>query len=36
VELLGMKVIDKLIAKEVAYYRDVYKKGGVGELLKVL
>ena len=28
VELLGMKVIDTLIADEVRYYKDIYEKGG--------
>jgi len=33
VELLGMKVIDKLIRNEVEYYREIYKKGGIKALL---
>lgn len=33
VELLGMKVIDELIAEEVAYYREVYERDGLSGLL---
>ncbi|MGN0437598.1 MAG: spermidine synthase, partial [Lachnospiraceae bacterium] len=36
VELLGMKVIDELIRDEVAYYKDIYKEGGVKALLEKL
>ncbi len=36
VELLGMQVIDDLIADEVAYYKDVYKEGGLKKLLEEL
>lgn len=36
VELLGMKVIDSMIAEEVAYYKDIYKSGGIKGLLKEL
>ena len=34
VELLGMRVIDELIGGEVAYYKDVYEKEGIGGLLE--
>lgn len=34
VELLGMKVIDSLIADEVKYYKEIYKKGGLKGLLE--
>ena len=33
VELLGMKVIDELIAEEVSYYRSVYERDGLAGLL---
>ena len=33
VELLGMKVIDELIAEEVGYYREIYKQEGLAGLL---
>ena len=33
VELLGMKVIDELIAEEVAYYRSVFEQDGLSGLL---
>ena len=33
VELLGMKVIDELIAEEVAYYRSIYEEEGLSGLL---
>ncbi len=36
VELLGMKVIDGLIRKEVSYYKDIYAKEGLDGLLKYL
>lgn len=36
VELLGMKVIDELIREEVAYYKQVYKEGGIKALLEEL
>ena len=36
VELLGMKVIDELIRDEVAYYKDIYREGGVKALLEKL
>ena len=36
VELLGMRVIDTMIADEVAYYKDVYKEGGVQAVLDAL
>ena len=34
VELLGMKVIDELIADEVEYYKDVYEKEGLSGLME--
>lgn len=33
VELLGMKVIDDLIAEEVGYYKKIYDEGGINGLL---
>lgn len=36
VELLGMKVIDELIRDEVAYYKQIYKDGGLKGLLEKL
>ena len=36
VELLGMKVIDGLIQDEIAYYKQVYKEGGLKALLEKL
>lgn len=36
VELLGMKVIDKIIKEEVAYYKKIYKEQGLDGLLKNL
>ena len=36
VELLGMKVIDEVIKKEVAYYRNIYDEGGLDALMKSL
>ncbi len=36
VELLGMQVIDDLIAGEVAYYKEIYKKEGLQGLLSIL
>ncbi len=33
VELLGMRVIDEIIQDEVAYYKGIYRQGGVGALL---
>lgn len=36
VELLGMKVIDELIADEVAYYRGIYEQEGLAGLQKLL
>ena len=36
VELLGMKVIDELIKAEVAYYREVFKKGGFAALIDAM
>lgn len=34
VELLGMQVIDDLIADEVGYYKEVYDEGGISGLLE--
>ena len=34
VELLGMQVIDELIADEVSYYKKIYKEGGIKGLLR--
>lgn len=36
VELLGMKVIDELIQDEIAYYKQIYKDGGLKALLRML
>lgn len=36
VELLGMQVIDDLIADEVSYYKDIYGKYGIEGLLEYL
>ena len=36
VELLGMKVIDELIQDEIAYYKQIYKEGGLKALLEKL
>ena len=36
VELLGMKVIDELIMDEVAYYKNIYKEGGLPALIDLL
>ena len=33
VELLGMKVIDEMIAEEVSYYKEIYDKDGLQGLL---
>ena len=33
VELLGMKLIDSLIADEVRYYKDIYEKEGLRGIL---
>ena len=35
VELLGMQVIDDIIRDEVAYYKEIYEKGGLKGLLEV-
>ena len=35
VELLGMRVIDELIRDEVAYYKAIYKEGGLKALLNI-
>ena len=34
-ELLGMRVIDELIRDEVAYYKAIYKEGGLKALLNI-
>ena len=34
VELLGMQVIDELIADEISYYKKIYKEGGIKGLLR--
>lgn len=34
VELLGMQVIDELIEDEVTYYKGIFEKGGIQELLQ--
>ena len=36
VELLGMQVIDDLIAEEAAYYKGIYEEKGIQGLLEVL
>ncbi len=36
VELLGMKIIDELIAGEVSYYKNIYETEGLDGLLKLL
>ncbi|MGN0316947.1 MAG: spermidine synthase [Lachnospira sp.] len=36
VELLGMKVIDGLISKEVSYYKDIYEEHGIKGLIEEL
>ncbi|MBO4325166.1 MAG: fused MFS/spermidine synthase [Lachnospiraceae bacterium] len=36
VELLGIKVIDSMIAEEVSYYKDIYKKEGLKGLMDAL
>lgn len=36
VELLGMRVIDDLIADEVSYYKDIYKEEGIDGLIDAL
>lgn len=36
VELLGMRVIDELIRDEVAYYKQIYKQGGLEALIESL
>ncbi|MCR5033067.1 MAG: fused MFS/spermidine synthase [Lachnospiraceae bacterium] len=36
VELLGMRVIDDIISVEVAYYKDIYKQGGISGLIEAL
>ncbi|MGN0241298.1 MAG: spermidine synthase [Candidatus Weimeria sp.] len=36
VELLGIRVIDRLINEEVAYYRDIYDKHGIKAVLEEL
>ena len=36
VELLGMRVIDKLIEGEVSYYKKIYEEKGLEGLLELL
>ena len=36
VELLGIKLIDKLIEGEVTYYKEIYKKNGIKGLINTL
>ncbi|MBO4809077.1 MAG: fused MFS/spermidine synthase [Lachnospiraceae bacterium] len=36
VELLGMRVIDEIIKEEVAYYKEIYRRGGLQALLDLL
>ncbi len=36
VELLGMRVMDELIRDEVAYYKQIYKQGGLEALIESL
>ncbi len=36
VELLGMRVIDDIISEEVAYYKDIYRTGGLKALMENL
>jgi len=36
VELLGMRVIDDLITEELAYYKRILDRDGLGGLLKTL
>ncbi|MQN02285.1 MAG: spermidine synthase [Lachnospiraceae bacterium] len=36
VELLGIRVIDRLINEEVAYYRDIYNKRGIRAVMQEL
>jgi len=36
VELLGMEMIDEIISDEVAYYRQIYKEGGIDALMENL
>ena len=36
VELLGMRVIDDLITEELAYYKGILDRDGLGGLLKTL
>ena len=36
VELLGMKVIDKIIRDEVAYYKEIFDKNGVQGVIDAL
>ena len=33
VELLGMRVIDDMIANEISYYKDIFEKDGLQGLL---
>ena len=36
VELLGMKVIDEIIQTEMAYYKGVFKEGGIKAVIENL
>lgn len=36
VELLGMRVIDELIADEIGYYKDIFQKEGIKGLLGIM
>ena len=36
VELLGIKLVDKVIGNELSYYRDIFKKGGFKALWETL
>ena len=36
VELLGMKVVDELIRTEMAYYKKVFKEGGIKAVIENL
>lgn len=36
VELLGMRIIDEIIGKEVEYYRGIYEEGGLEALLNAM
>ena len=36
VELLGMKAVDELIQTELAYYKDIFKEGGIKAVIENL